>query len=310
MPSWAIGTGIPPEILGPTGYLGCTQACIEDLTIITDGACEDDFDNDPTIDLSAFTDLRKLSWTGLRSNNDMYALAEVLKQRSHQFLKLELDFIDVYHVEDLGDAIDSADVRLAQCILGLLPGNKKCVFPVLQELSLFNNPFQFPAATDLAYAFNFSLLLALRLCYCEGWEAFILKSKILNRPSQLQSLEIQSHLQDDDDFEESVSHFLNPFQGLKKLALSVASPVVTDMVWEALLNHQSTLRVFVYHQEGMSYVPDTPCAPEDVIEWSVFSSREHLLRLDLEFLGIRCRPELVMVSICIRCLLHAKLTPS
>jgi hypothetical protein len=97
----------------------------------------------------------------------------------------------------------------------------------------------------------------------------------LNCPSQLQTLEIQSALEDEEDFEETVSKFLGSFPGLKQLALSVASPVSTNMVWEAALNHKSTLRVLVYHQEGMSYAPDTPCAPEDEIEWSVFSSREH-----------------------------------
>jgi hypothetical protein len=69
-------------------------------------------------------------------------------------------------------------------------------------------------------------------------------------------------------------------------------------VFKAVLQHKPTFKTFVYHQEGMSYIQDLPHDSKAKIEWSVYSSKKYLIGLYVEFLGIRCRPELSMVSAC------------
>ncbi|PVH91917.1 hypothetical protein DM02DRAFT_635787 [Periconia macrospinosa] len=305
--TWALGTCIPREIIGCSGYLPLKQKLIESIRLITDGACDYNLNFQSPINLSDFTHLKKLSWSGLRSENDMETLQDTIKQVSHQLVELELDFINWSEVQAaLFVDDDDSDTFFVRNILELPPKSTTCMFPALQILSLSGLSFE-SAAEEMSYAFDFGSLRSLKLRFCFGWERFLLCGSRLNRPTRLKCLEIQSAISYEESVEESVSEFLRSFHGLEQLAISTGSPAWALDIWRAALHHKSTLKAFAHHQRNINLDEDSPYFEEEcdnpdlsltlvdkeMAEWTRIPSQQPLTGLDLEFLGLCCDPELL-----------------
>ncbi|PVH92243.1 hypothetical protein DM02DRAFT_677626 [Periconia macrospinosa] len=212
--TWALGTCIPREIIGCSGYLPLKQKLIESIRLITDGACDYNLNSQSPTNLSDFTHLKKLSWSGLRSENDIETLQDTIKQVSHQLVELELNFINWSEVQAaLFVDDDDSDTFFVRSILELPLQSTIRMFPALQVLSLSGLSFE-SAAEEMASAFDFSSLRSLKMRLCSGWEEFLLCGSRLNRPTRLKCLEIQPTLSNEVSAEGSISEFLRSFHGL------------------------------------------------------------------------------------------------
>jgi hypothetical protein len=313
-----MGTCIPSQLLD---YLSRKQKSIDSLAFVTDGACANNSGGLCAIDLSAFLRLRKLSWKGLRSESNMETLKATLGRVSQQLLELELDFINK---EELQSALLLDDYQLdnffTHRILELSFGSTTQLFPTVTVLSLSNIPFG-SDAQDMAHVFDWGLLRSLTLRFCDGWEDFLLRGIKLSCPSKLRSLELQSTLNEEIDAEGSIAEFLGSFQGLEQVAISHGSPSFTRDIWDALVHHKSTLRTFVHHQRGLhddsdsedfeevdTDSADLSLSERDVIEWSKDGAVHPLSGLDLEFLGLCCVPDVLMVLVHPQFISHRVLT--
>lgn len=244
-----MGTCIPHQILGPLGHLPLKQKNIESIRLTTDGACEWNLYGNCLIDLSEFKKLKSLSWNGLRSENDFSTLHGALQQFSNQLVELELDLIDWntvnYFLMDQDVSVDF----FARRILALPPGGRKGMFSALQVLSLSAVSLtSFPE--EIAEAFDFSSLRSLKLRLCPGWDDFLQHVREFCQPITLKSLEIQVATEMEDNFRDTITEFLESFEGLEKLFISTNSEKDPVDLWYALLQHKSTLRRFVHHVRG------------------------------------------------------------
>jgi hypothetical protein len=77
------------NIAGTAGYLNSRQNSIEALTLITDGGCHVILDSEDPIDLSGFSSLREISWTGLQSPGDFDALSSALENNTARLEQLD-----------------------------------------------------------------------------------------------------------------------------------------------------------------------------------------------------------------------------
>lgn len=304
-----MGTCVPQGLLGESGYLTLHQTGLESLSLITDPFCEDNLDNHDLLHLAPFVNLLKFSWIGLQSDNDGYALGEVLFQVSDQLLELELDFIVLS--QEAPDT-DRDISNMCPAILGSQTPSERCIYPALEVLSLSH--FDFETATmDMVDAFDFRKLRSLRLRRCVGLIEFLRQVISSNPEIGLKSLEIQSSV---DTQSQIIEHDLIPeiigsFQGLEHLGITSPSSQQTLELWRALKQHKSTLKSFVYHQreplsstdyadESTVFVGDLDV--DDVSLrglgglWEAGPSANPLGDLDLEFLGICCAPWLFKVA--------------
>ena len=64
---WEIGACVPLNILGRNGYLTQHQTRLENIALITDGACDENLDGDFPYNLANFVNIRSFAWTGLQS---------------------------------------------------------------------------------------------------------------------------------------------------------------------------------------------------------------------------------------------------
>jgi hypothetical protein len=292
-------TCIPESILGPEGYLSEHQTRIEEMKLITDPECYGDSSTSGSgkvkrscYDLSAFVHLRKFSWTGMQSRVDVKTLTQVLRGVSHQLVELDLDLVHDYMLEQcVGLQEDEYDKFFTYEVLGLARGNRKCLFPALQVLSLSLIPFG-SAAIDLACAFDFGSLRALKINHCDGWDKFLINGGRMSYPSRLESLEIGYFASMEDLSDQMFHEFLSSFQGLKKLVVSNFSPWATSDLWEAAMHHNATLKALVHQLNPIRNDEDS----EDLNDEGYMQALEQLVDINLEFLGIRCRPESLLVK--------------
>lgn len=140
-----MGHCVPVEILGPTGYFARKQDRIESIRLITDPSCEIDIASDFPVDLSAFQNLKSISWKGLRVEQDFASLGKAMQRNRDQLLELELDLFDWYTMAesleiDEADRYDKDDTGyhnyFLHGVLGLHADDAKIMFPALQVLSL------------------------------------------------------------------------------------------------------------------------------------------------------------------------------
>lgn len=295
-----MGTCIPPQILGPFGHLPLKQKGIESIRLTTDGACEWNLYGNCLIDLSEFKNLKSLSWSGLRSENDFSTLHGALQQFSNQLVELDLDLIDWNTVNYfLMDQDDSRDFFVRR-ILAIPPGGRKGMFSALQLLSLSGvSLIDFPE--EITEAFDFKTLRSLKLRLCPGWDDFLQHACQSCQPIALKSLEIQITDDIEDNFRDTISEFLESFEGLEKLFISTNSARDPLDLWYAALHHKSTLRRFVHHvrggasEDGFSYEdmdrPDLSFTQKEIKSFGGWFLNNPLHKLDLECIGFSCRPQ-------------------
>ncbi|PVH94481.1 hypothetical protein DM02DRAFT_676170 [Periconia macrospinosa] len=299
--TWGLGTCIPQEIIGSSGLLTLKQKQIESMQLITAGSCYGNLTSQSPMNLSGFTRLKKLSWKGMKSENDWETLKNTLKQSSHQLVELELDFVEWVRLKS---GLFTDDKPGSSFTRPKPPQGTPRMFPALQVLSL--SEFMFESdAMYLAYAFDFALLRSLKLNY-SCWKEFLLGSR-LNRPSRLKCLEIGIDIPIyDGEAEKLIPEFLQSFNGLEQLALLTCSPSPTLDIWRAALHHKSTLKAFVHHQRdyiqnddlGFEEYCDNPnlslaLVEEEVAGWTENPSENPLSEFNLEFLGICLDPKLL-----------------
>ncbi|OAL51397.1 hypothetical protein IQ07DRAFT_631268 [Pyrenochaeta sp. DS3sAY3a] len=305
--TWDLGSCIPQEILGQSGYLQLKQKRIRSLRLVTEGVCAYNLNIQSPINLSTFTDLEEISWKGLRLENEVESLGDVLSQVSDQLVTLELDFFDWSRLilELQMDSNEEAASFVWQ-ILSPPPKSTNHIFPVLQVLSLSHISLK-TTAIDMPHTFDLSLLRSLRLRFCHGWEDFLENSSRLSKPTRLRVFKIQSNSSLEINPEDSLSRFLRSFHGLVELAICTGSPARTLDIWRAVVHHNSTLRAFVHHQRGNHMDDDSPFAEEECDKldlslstydeqspgWAIDPSQNPLSELRVDFLGLCCEPKLL-----------------
>jgi hypothetical protein len=306
---------MPQSLLGPNGYFPKKQPNLETLRLITDGSCIWDVENDlqeRRLALSAFSRLKRLSWKGLSSEQDLETLADVLQQRSRQLQELEIDLtyheaIRVSFEGDEDDGLGDGSTFSAEILRLPKPGVE--TFSNLRLLDLTavsftpgNNEREKKRTLDRIYnSFDFGTLLSLRLRHCQGWEALLELLTCSTKPMRLKSLEIQSSHQDDawDEYNTLIA-FIQTFQGLEELAVYTTAPLESIDLWQAMLHHRTTLRRFVQHQRSLNLreeetdLPDLSfCDPEDANKGKDGSGNP-LGQLDLVSLGLCCIPRFMV----------------
>lgn len=282
--------------------------------------CFGNSDHEFLIDLEAFTRLKKLSWSGFRTEYDIITLQDCIKQVSHQLVELELDFYEWMTMgkpQDIPD--DYSDKYFPYTILQLPPPSQSAIpppiFPNLQVLSLEGIEMG-STAKEVAHAFDFGSLRSLKVRLCRGWEDFLLCGSRSNRPpANLKSLELYTTWDFDEPAESTLCEFLGSIQGLEQLAIYTASSspssASTLNIWSSVAqHHKSTLKAFVHHRREISgddetydnlelFFTSSPEAKTEFDDWINNPSKQLLDELvGLEFLGLCCNPELV---VCIHC---------
>jgi hypothetical protein len=167
-PSWELGTCVPSEILGSSGYLRNKQSSIETLSLITGGACGENMGGKCPLDLSAFRSLRSISWIYLRSAENFESLGGVLKTNSAHLTELRLHFVDCTRADDFWFTDrgrwegDRSENFLARDVPKFSADEAVVKFPALETL-LLSNFSCVSAASEMLYTFNLSRLRSLTL---------------------------------------------------------------------------------------------------------------------------------------------------
>lgn len=215
--SWELGTCVPSEILGSSGYLRNKQSSIETLSLITGGACRENMVGKCPLDILAFRSLRSISQIYLRSAEDFEALGGVLKTNSAHLTELRLHFVDCtradhYWFTDRGRwEGDRSENFFARDVPKLSAGEAVVKFPALETL-LLSNFSCISAASEMLYTFNLSRLRSLTLRNCPGSGDFLRGIIEWGQAIRLVSLEVQDGVNDDDDMSEAISTFLGSIQ--------------------------------------------------------------------------------------------------
>lgn len=280
---------MPQPILGPKGYLPLKQKNLETLHLVSDGWC-----SAQRLHLEPFTKLKNLSWTGLRSRREMAALRDCFKVSSHQLVQLHLDFLEWVLIRPDGrDSIQQMLLGTTRCAGGYM-------FPTLKHLSLAGYSFE-RVSKQLATAFNWGSMQSLSIRFCQDWEAFLKDILSLKKEINIRSLQVQYSPKRNPgggDGSPAIESFLNAFEGLEELFIATNDATRTDVIWEAITHHKSTLKSLVYHQRyrnrertmGLNFLGDRDLhvlisLPKEI---NKDSSLNPLSQLDLEFLGICC----------------------
>ena len=299
-----MGTCVPSEILGRSGYLENKQSSIETLSLITGGSCGENLEGECPVDLSAFRSLRGISWVNLRSAEDFEALGGVLHSNSAHLTELRLDFVDWSEADDFwfmdrgqfeGDRSENFFVR---DILKLSVGEVVVKFPALETLFLREVSFA-SAAPEMLYAFNLSRLRSLTLRNCPDSEDFLRGVIELGQPIRLISLEVLGSKYDF-DISEAISTFLGAFEGLESLYVVHTEPAYTIEFWRSIIHHKSTLTRFAYHQRLIDLDIDSfyfekefdlsnlSLSSEDVAELRENPLHHPFQEFSLECIGLSC----------------------
>lgn len=303
--SWKLGTCVPSEILGRSGYLDKKQSSIETLSLITGGACGENLDGECQVDLSAFRSLRGISWINLRSAEDFEALGGALQTNSAHLTELRLNFVDWTEADDSWFTdrgqwkSDRSENFFARDVLKLSAGEAVVKFPALETLLLSEISFE-SAAPEMSYAFNLSRLRSLTLRNCPGSGDFLRGVVKSGQAIRLISLEVQAGIGHGFDMPGAISKVLGTFEGLEDLYVAHAGPAKTIAFWRSMLHHKSTLTRFAYHQRAIDIDEDSSpfgeecdlldlsMLEEDVAELRESSLHHPFQELNLECVGLCC----------------------
>lgn len=255
---WKLGTCVPQNILGKTGYLTRCQVNIERLSLQTDGACNINMKSKDSYDLAKFNQIRALSWIGLRSNTDFQALRAcfIANAKHLEILKLETsEWLEQFNRwKGFTNDEDPNYDYFAQETLGLntkSSGMDSVLFPALQNLHL-GNFYLSEMCGDFAGALNMFRLKRLSLWNCLG-SGQLLKH-IVAQDLQLVSLELMcgSSNEDAEDLEIQLGPILRKHTGLQDLFLYLGIIEWRDVI-DAIFMHLTTLKRVVLHAQGTNF---------------------------------------------------------
>ncbi|KAI1913596.1 hypothetical protein LOZ61_002735 [Ophidiomyces ophidiicola] len=168
----------------------------------------------------SFSKLRRLSWTGIRNENEIRRLATFLKDSSSTLSAFESDF----DFPSFSLAVEGYTTADPFFLLEIHKDDKKCIFPVLEELSLCSFPRSFEQLLYL-HAFNFSSLRRLKLQQTEDTARLFGNILEADIPIRLKEFEYgfgRKYINiDDSGIKTSLWKFLASFEGLEKLYIAV-----------------------------------------------------------------------------------------
>ena len=256
--SWDLGMCIPENILGSEGYLTKQQTAIESLSLITSGKCHySGRMQEEILILSNFPRLRKFSWKGLRSAEELNSLRGLFRSNFRVLEELELDFFDWETV-----IIDKDCPWFREAIP---PHNSNGVvqqFISLKRLSLseFN---LYRGKEGITRAFNIGNLQSLTLRNCAGIFTFlstIVDAGLVLRLKSLELIMSDILLEGSGSVESDLISFLQSFKGLEHFHLMLHTEDDDpkhwlSCYWNAILHHSSTLKRLIYHERCQKLVP-------------------------------------------------------
>lgn len=175
------------------------------------------------------------------------------------------------------------------------------MFSALRILRLSEVPLG-STGEDLARALDLAVLRSLTLHRCPGWENVLNHLPQSSQTIKLENLEIQSRR--DTEVEHShgvraISTFIDTFQGLRELFVSLAGTTSLEDIWNSAILHRSTLQGIVAHVRGRpqpeellrGQLIDVPGFSFSVPEVHFSPSGNPCNRLNLRYIGICCDPE-------------------
>ena len=136
---------------------------------------------------------------------------------------------------------------LAWQVLQLQPSVHRVLFSALGDLTLSNISFE-GAASELARAFNGSMLESLRLQNCRGCPSFLHALIDSTTGIRLKLFHLSIDDRDPEAGKHAVRWFLVAFEGLEELGLLIKPGTATPDYWMLATHHKSTLKRFVYHE--------------------------------------------------------------
>lgn len=179
---WMLGYCMPPEVLGPLGYITINQSNLKSLSLVVDGACR----ANGLEGLAHLKNLRHFSWRGVVAKRNFHLFRKVVEHNAHHLVSLDVEVVRHYNQRLV------ADIQMDLIWLGLL------IPPIrfrgnLEKLSTepITNEFQLKSLVSLSLrnvsllawgpgdelTFDPAKLTVLRLDYCpktlrffETWE--------------------------------------------------------------------------------------------------------------------------------------------
>ena len=260
--SWDLGSCVPEELLGTNGYLQREQKDLESLSLSTGAPTDIQVRNGHVVylmkppaplELDAFQQLRRLSWTGIRLVPELESLRIFLAANRKILEMLELDFTEWNLVDCAGKTRLPKDHPLvfSEHDLPVSENPSSSAFPALTILQL--STVCLPTNPDATVsAFNFSQLRSLRLHRCKNTH-LLLRAIVQGALSlKLESFDCMM-----DDFAEkvdcggsSLNAFLRYFNSLRRLYLRIAplGEITTEQYLESMIYHAANLKQLVYHE--------------------------------------------------------------
>ena len=260
--SWDLGSCVPEDILGTSGYLQREQTDLESLSLNTGAPTDTPIFNDDLVasirrpaplELEAFRHLRKLSWTGILLAPELESLRVFLAANKKTLEKLELDFIDWSIVNRACETKlpDDDPHVFSKHILPLSENPSINAFPALTVLLLSAVCLPTNPAATIS-AFDFTQLRSLRLHRCLN--THLLLRAILQGALSLK-LESFDCVMDDlaEKFEwggSILNAFLRSFSSLRQLYLMIAplGEITAEQYFESITYHTASLKRLVYHE--------------------------------------------------------------
>ena len=264
--SWDLGICIPKHILGDQGYLTNKQTRIESLSLITGAGCWHNHlePNANMLVLSNFPKLRKFSWKGLRTTEELNALRGLFQVNYRVLQDLELDFIDTVTVmidrkRAFRDHWEDGLPLFTKSILPHETDGKVKIFVSLDRLALSVFDFSY-TEWDILRALNIASLQSLKLHSCPGILGFlssIVRNGLVLRLKSLDLVAEDDAKESDGVVRSTLINFLQSFQGLEHLHLMLRAERDRPeqwiyRYWNAILHHSASLKRLIYHERRRS----------------------------------------------------------
>lgn len=269
------------EILGDSGFLIQKQSKLEAIHLQTGFRCAIYGNN---VLLSKFLCLKSISWHDVGYPSHMAELCLTLKLNACHLTYLHLGVTNVTF-----DSECSLQDRFALAVLDMSDQDSGGLFHVLKHLSLYNMDLtlihkSFPSL------FNTVSLQSLKLRSCACWGKVLLAMHRSASKITLKTLLIQSDMEkEDEESAPALPSFLDSFERLEELYISISSSIGVVPTWRSMLAHKNTLKKLLYEQcRYMGYTCHDRGLYLSDSELLQLSDWNPLADLNLEILSISC----------------------